>query len=380
MNIINSIFEFGSHWSTQSYLVYLLIGIVYAACLYFAKQVNNLNKKCSTNFMHVIAILWLTFFIGFRDTSVGADTKAYVNMFLQATSLDIDWAAAVTFRTQIEPFYQFFEYVIRHFTDNITVFFLIYALIVSTSLTLFFKEFGRGEVSVVPIIAISNYIVFSMSIMRSSLAMCLVMAALIAARKKKRVLPVVLSVLAVYTHNTMIVFLPLFVLLSVFKKINNFSAKPLIALTIIGIAAINISGNYILGIIADTKYSIYEGVNTINIMSIWNVILLTVFLMFSIKNIIKIKECQIILVAFFYELALSPLLMATGFWRLTDYLIPVRLIIWGILLQNISNNLQSESAKVLLKMIAMVGFILDTLFYLGRSSLYNGFEYSIVLF
>ena len=219
-----------------------------------------------------------------------------------------------------------------------------------------------------------------MSIMRSSLAMCLVMAALIAARKKKRVLPVVLSVLAVYTHNTMIVFLPLFVLLSVFKKINNFSAKPLIALTIIGIAAINISGNYILGIIADTKYSIYEGVNTINIMSIWNVILLTVFLMFSIKNIIKIKECQIILVAFFYELALSPLLMATGFWRLTDYLIPVRLIIWGILLQNISNNLQSESAKVLLKMIAMVGFILDTLFYLGRSSLYNGFEYSIVLF
>lgn len=381
MDFLSQIFETGTYWDAASFALYVAIGGVYALLINASVQPKGRGGLASAPFAFG-AFLWFFFFLTFRDVTVGSDTSAYVHMFMNSKNVNIDWVDALWFKTHIEPLYLLLESAVRALTDNYTIFFAVKAVIISSSLTYFFVTFNDERQSCLPIMLIAIYFEFTAAIARSALGMSLLLLALCLERKNRRVLAVVLAVGACYFHNTLAVMFPLIVVLSFKWDTLRFTKRQLIVRVCFAIVLVNMIAGLLTGVVKESKYGYYYGLTTITILSLWNVFALAVILAINWKGISK--NCgdkpgdRIMLLAFIYELACVPLVMAFGFWRMTTYFLPVRCVVWGIVLREWRQHPFFGKWYFFIAFVMTLGFFAACYFYLGRESLYAGFSYSFV--
>lgn len=369
------------YWDVSSFALYVAIGGVYALLVNAGVQSKKGGGLASAPFAFA-AFLWFFFFLAFRDVTVGSDTSAYVDMFMSSKGISIDWANALWFQTYVEPLYLLLESAVRSLSDNYTVFFAVKAVITSGSLTYFFITFNDEGQSCLPVMLMAIYFEFTAAIARSALGMSLLLLALCLEKKNRRVLAVIFAVGACYFHNTLAVMLPLIVILSLKWDTLRFTRRQLIVRVCLVIVLVNVIAYLLTGVVKDSKYGYYYGSTTITVLSLWNVFALAAILAINWKGISKTCSDKpgdrIILLAFIYELACVPLVMVFGLWRMTTYFLPVRCVVWGIILREWRQHPFFGKWYIFIAFVMMLGFLAACYFYLGRESLYAGFAYSFV--
>lgn len=383
MVILSQIFETGAYWDTYSFILYVSIGIVYALLVNASVKPLQMNKSPAPNpLFALLAFLWFSFFLAFRDASVGSDSYAYVNMFLMSTNVDIDWQNALVFKTYTEPLYLLLESAVRSFTDSYTVFFTVKASIISGSLTYFFLTFFDRRQSCLPIMLAAIYFEFAAAIARSALGMSLFLIALCLVKKEKKVTPIMFAALACYFHNSLVVMMPLFVVLSVRHFALRLTKRQLCAAILLLAVLINVSIAPLSGIVQESKYGIYYGSTTITLFSVWNVLILAFALIANWRKVSKAcdenSSDTVAVLAFLYEVICLPLVIGFGLWRMTTYFLPIRCVVWGIILREWREHSLSSSEYVVVALFMFLAFLAACLFYLGRESAYFGFVYSFV--
>lgn len=381
LSIFSALIDIGPHWDLATYLLYVFIGIVYGILFRESVQLKRRGNK-----EHRLALLaaagWLFIFLGFRSITVGADTDTYVTWFQNATTLDIDWMKALTFQSSVEPIYQIFQFLLRQLGDNPLIFTCGEALVISISLTYFFSTFITSTEMTLPLVLVSVYFEFAASIARSAIGMCLVLVGFVMLAKNRHVLAVGAAIIATYTHNTLAIFLPLFIAIPLFAKSHVYRRGTLFVVGTIAIILVNFISYYVYNtLINQTRYSYYADSGTsITLLSSWNIVLLGIVLGVQLfrNRLSEISNVDKIMVfAFIYEIITLPFVFISGFWRMSLYLVPIRTVVWGVMLRETCKAINDGRCVFLIKYFMSIMLQLYILFYLSRESYYAGFIYSM---
>lgn len=381
LNILSALIDIGPHWDLTTYLLYVFIGIVYG--ILFRESVQ-LKRRGYNEYRLVLfaAAGWLFLFLGFRSITVGADTDTYVTWFQNATTLDIDWMKALTFQSSVEPVYQIFQFLLRQLGENPLIFTCGEALVISTSLTYFFNHYISSTEMTLPLVLVSVYFEFAASIARSAIGMCLVLVGFVLLAKNRHVLAVAAAIIASYTHNTLAIFLPLFVAIPLFAKLRVYRRGTLFVVSIIAIILVNYISYYMYNtLILQTRYSYYADSGTsISLLSSWNIVLLGIVLGVQLfrNRLLEISNVdKIMLFAFIYEIITLPFVFISGFWRMSLYLMPIRIVVWGVMIRETCKTINDGRRVFLIQYFMLLMLQFYILFYLSRESYYSGFIYSM---
>lgn len=158
----------------------------------------------------IIIFLILLFVIGFRSYTVGSDTPTYVNLYNSIGTFSINWGNFFSSRFEIG----FLKYlaILHMFSSNYMIMLFVSALIVlicwywsiDILSTNFFLSFG--------IFIGLRIFTFSMTNLRQSLAMGLVLVSYLLFVKRKKKLALIMLIVAVTFHTSAIVFLVYYII------------------------------------------------------------------------------------------------------------------------------------------------------------------------
>lgn len=191
------------------------------------REAYNYKSICNAFTFAMLFILW--FLTAFRSSEIGNDTQTYINYFIKINK------TGVSDKYVIEYGFQYLCLFIGLFTDNPQVFLIICATICYLGIGVYIFKYSKN-------IVISTILVFCLcfsiftNTLRQDIAMVICLYAYQAMKKKKRILSLLLILVAFLFHKSALIFLVLF--LSKFLKYN---LKFDIFITIL-IAVLSISG------------------------------------------------------------------------------------------------------------------------------------------
>lgn len=385
MNILSALVDIGPHWDLPSYFIYVLIGVVYAYLFRQAVFSRNIGLSVEHRLFLVAATCWLFFFIGFRSADVGSDTRTYISWFQNATVLNIDWLSALTFKSSIEPVYYAFQFLLRQLGDSQIIFTCGEAALISVSLTVFFNRFLSSTEMTLPLVLVSVYFEFSAAIARSAVGMCFILIGLVLSSKGKHLPAIIMSILGMYTHNTLAIFFPMFVMLPICTKFTLMNPRQLVVMVVVLTVIVNCISTIVYEkIILQTRYSYYENSGTsISLLSSWNILLLVfhfVAMLSKMKDGVRTLDysSRIVILAFIFEIITLPFVFVSGFWRLALYFLPIRCVVWGVVIRDKLFRCKNHHIRFLIVYSFFLAFQFYVLFYLSRESYFAGFSYSFL--
>lgn len=385
MNILSALVDIGPNWDLKSYLIYVIIGIIYAILFRQALYFRCIGLLAEHRLLLVAATCWIFIFLGFRSVDVGSDTRTYISWFQSATSLNINWFRALTLQSSIEPVYQIFQFMLRQLGDDALIFTCGEAAFISISLAVFFNRFLSSTEMTLPLVLVSVYFEFSAAIARSAVGMCFILIGFVLSSKGRHLSAIIMSILGMYTHNTLAIFLPMFVMLSACDKLTLMNSKRLIILVALLAVFVNFISTIIYNnIVLQTRYSYYEKFGTsISLLSSWNILLLTIVfasMLSRMKDGLKTFDYshRIVMLAFIFEIITLPFVLVSGFWRLALYFLPIRCVVWGLVIRDIFSIYTNHHARFFIEYSLFIAFQFYVLFYLSRESYFMGFNYSFL--
>lgn len=378
MASIEQLIEPGIYWDAKSYLFYLSIGVIFALlarCSVLSKAKSNGSFKI--NIFDIGMFLLIFCVIAFRSEYVGVDTQSYIRMFNGASLESFDIIQGLTFNASIEPLYVLYECVLKFISDDYRILFFADAAIVAGSLVIYVGSFFDDQSSCIPLILVSNYLLFSLALTRSAIASSFVLIALVFAKNNRCILSIVFSVIACYIHYTFVIILPFFIFIKILEVVYNKGKRSQIIffclLTLICTVCIT---TFFGQIVANTKY-FYKETNSISITSYWYIFLLlfaiAIFHNHVYEKISKAIDTRyaIPLIFILYEIAILPGLMYTGVYRTERYFMIGRISVWA----NLVKAIQSKHVITLFKLMLIAGCIFYTYVYACNTSLEAGFEF-----
>lgn len=377
------IFEFGEYWDTKTFILFLLIGIITAALFHFGtiKQykhtVLNYRKKTNTNVYYITAYLIFVIFYALKDISFGADSTIYINNYFLPIKDRISHISSGKIITlgQTEPLFLALLYIIRLFSDNYTIFFLVTGIIVAYGYVKFIHCFTTLDYEfafLIPVFTVSY--TYDMNIMRSALATSFMLQSLCFLLNKNTKKAIFFTCIASLFHYTMIVNFGFILFFTIWNKQKILSLKKSVILLII-FSVLMVSVTILLRPYLETKrYSAYLS-RTPMLLGHWPDIATTLlcFLIILYKKNTEDKIRVPIAVGLFNIIILiSIFIIKTG--RLTYYYSVPRLVVWAYY---IPQFIRKEIGNTLLrKIIVLIVVIIYALFVLSRRSGAPGFEYA----
>ena len=306
----------------MAYLFNLLVMMTVALCLYilFYKHsdvvVGNIGKKHFSKkilpsqmvafsvLLTIILVFFCFRYIGVIDgvNYGGIDAIVYRNRFLNATGGLIEGINSQS----NEPLYGLLVYSVRLFTDNFTVFLVVYYAI---TLALIFRVLSKININnpyyiIVIFVAICMPLHESMNLMRNCLAYFITLNSFIAIQNKKYLQSIVILLLAIGCQVSASLFA-----VYLFMKIINDKTKITAftnAIIIFGLSICAIVGLSILSVILEnTKYIVYLDKGAIpKIVSLQRLMMIAVSLVVGLKSLNKSNDVNTL-----YLLAITSLIV-----------------------------------------------------------------------
>lgn len=154
----------------------------------------------------VIAIFWMAAF-AFLRTNYN-DTAAYINGFRDAQSLSEGFASGEYYDWIENPLSSFYRDLMRSFTSNYHVYFMLPALVHSIALVKLCKRYSVNPgMSLLIYFCIGTYVMLFLAAFKQSMAMAIVLLALPYADEKKYIRYSLLVLLAMLFHFYAVVYL-----------------------------------------------------------------------------------------------------------------------------------------------------------------------------
>lgn len=332
-----------------------------------SSQYAEIDMVCSKRYwdIAVVPIFMLTLFATFRLVGVdigGRDTLSYIKDFLQATS---GLSEKGTFFSE-RLFYEYLH-VIRIFTDNYRVFFLISYLFISWSYMMYIKKYSRLEYSTIPYLLLVFLFIKGFSSVRTSLAVALITIGLVYI-DKRRIFSICLMVASVFVHRMSILFILVFLFYYLFKKY--LCRIPRIKLVIylgIFIAASVVVSSKLRSIImafdwmssTDLWYVSYKGISLLEKWPMWfaHALLLVCYLIVARKETETDKEhIAPVKIIFLFDLIILPMALTLGIYRANEFFFINRMVLWGYVI-NLGSNFFAKNSKQIYKIIVLCLFI-----------------------
>ena len=189
------------------FIIFLLFIYLIANSQIFQGKENAVNTQ---TFLVGLSILLL---MGFRDKTFAGDTVMYVYKFQESIIEWVGWRGF--FFEQREPLFYFFEFLLQKCTLNYTIFLILNALPVCIGFSLLIKRYSADLFISTLLFCGLGILYFCMAGLRQSMAMGFTMISYLYARERKLV-PFLLWVLVAYLfHNSAIVFLPVYWIITV---------------------------------------------------------------------------------------------------------------------------------------------------------------------
>lgn len=332
-----------------------------------SSQYNNNDVFCSNRFWNlaVLLILVLTMFATFRLVGVdigGRDTLRYIKQFLQATS-------GLSEKGSFFSEGLFYEYlcVIRKFTDNYRIFFLVSYFFISWSYMMYIKKYGRLEYSTIPYVLLAFLFIKGFSSVRTSLAVALITIGLVYIDKRK-ILSFCLMIASVFVHRMSVLFIIVILFYYLFKKyLCRISRIKLVIYLGIFIAASIVVSSKLRSIImtfdwmssSDLWYVSYKGISLLEKWPMWfaHVLLLVCYLIVARKETETDKEhIAPVKIIFLFDLVILPMALNLGFYRANEYFFINRMVLWGYVVY-LGSKFFAENSKQIYKAIVLCLFI-----------------------
>lgn len=379
------LFPITSHWSWFSFFLYVSISYVVVflckcgACGNRNSMITVRGRYVCFNFnlYYLSAVFILVVFATIRTHEVGVDTFRYVEEFEMFQNLNIDWKRVLTFH-QEEPGYQLFLNLVKKISDNYHIlFFAIYTPLAFAYIN-FIRYFYDSFDSYIFLPLFIFYYFSNMSGMRSALGTIFLLYSFVQVEKRKYFNAIILTFVACLFHYTMMYNFYIIFIIWFFTKPQVKEKKSLWIVGIcLGVVASNLGLTMILSLFADTKYSYYTsaGGNESFLGSI-------VFVIFGIlaickyRDIVNTQRKSTLLLIDLAFLVTYPMIYLVGAYRIPNYYILPRLVIWDYALDAYGKELDRKSRRIL-KIAVKILVLVYLLFRFTRASTDGGFVYHI---
>ncbi len=372
-------FEFGQYWDSATFIIILAVGVM--LCLLNKKALCSNTKtivvtrkhKMSINIYYFLIYIMLVFLYTFKDISYGADTDYYVKTFQAAISYNNMW------NVDLEPLYKLFNYIVRHITDNYTVYFFFASIFIAAGYTFFIKQFWNNDCFLTFLVLASTQFFYDMNIMRSAMGGTFILFSFGALKNNKFKKALVLTIIGTFFQTTLIVNIPFIMMYWLIGRTRKINFAQSVFVLIIALIVTYIICLFARKYFFNTRYSYYMSGQdmTPTLLGNWSILLsgfLALYMLyFRKKN--DFRE-NIAILAGIYSLVLIIPVIILGAYRLTMYYYLPRLLMWGYFFKSyIKDDYRNRKIK---EAIVIVLVLFYALFIISRRSLSYGFAYRFV--
>lgn len=332
-------------WKWSTYFLFFIIAFVSAqlikmAELHGVKKYNNrLYNPFGFTCYAMVYLLWIALAITrniemYPEGSI--DMKWYVYAFQEGLNAKWDWLKILTFR-QWEPFYYGLTTIIRYFTANYRIYWLVmYSLITIGFLKFLSSEYKKYiDFNLLPMFFI--VFLYSLSAVRTGLSVAFALIGITQLVKGKHIKFVIWVIAGTFFHYLAILVLPCMVFLKI-VDIYGFSRKKVTILTTVCLAiALQLIP---IGriVIASTKYKTYLGLR-LTLKGQLVVIILALLCIYFYNDIYRKFGQKIIFIHIvLYNFLIIPFIIEFNIYRINHYFLIIRLIAWSMVLRIIKEK------------------------------------------
>lgn len=365
-------------WDWFSVALYCMMALIGVFCLKYGK--NSKSEKQRLIYYGMWLISWSVFasFRAYGDHLGGTDTIKYVTFFE-----DINSSILAVYYLHYDVGYWALNQVVRLFSSDVRVYFLVYYSILVYSYITFIDNFIQKKTAYAPYFLIFFLYLRGFTSMRSNISVAFLLLALVALKKHKNFKAIIMTLISCLMHKATLLFagvVPFYWLYR--KRIINIKTGVFFAM-IAGI--IGSIARYYIGDIFDSSVDAYasyamRSVGTSFFDGFWKIVfdqlvLLIMMIIINSEIISYIKTLdaenkrRLIMVRTFcmYDFIIIPITFTLSIWRGPEYLYLSRLIMWGAIFEFLATKYIMKKDRQVFKAILYVAFIAWFLFRLDAT-------------
>jgi len=372
------------YWDIKSLVVYLLMGLVGAGCIWWAH--SRYNRSIRIYRYKVRAPYILLFFVWeimatFRLVALhigGADSLEYIKFFETRNSGEFHFYQDTT-----EPLFQLITKLIRFVTSDYHVyFFVLYAFMIIVYMV-FFENFYVYRMSIIPQILLFFHFLRGLSSLRTNLATSFLLLSIVLYKKDKKWMALIVSGASVFIHRSLLIYSVFIVFIYLYSK-KQFPLWKMFAFIIVS-AFVGRIGQYLVlsGSIPflQGKFLWYASRSVGNSFfdNFWKIafsqmllggvlFILNEWLLkdISTRDDEETNRLKILRTACIFDIIMIPVCYILNIWRGYEFFYVIRLMMWGECIYVIKKHVKNKSV------ISVVMFILFISWMIFR--IYNTYE------
>lgn len=365
-------------WDYGSAVFYLFLGIVGYLCINRERKQYYRTAKIDLISIIILFLVWgivaVFRYVGVKDSIIlgGGDAPTYVDYF--ETCLSPYCKNIYSYRTEL--LFRLFTKVIRSFTNDYHVYFIIIYGFIMYSYIIFINEFDIKEYNKLPLIMLFFLYLQSFCAVRTHLTIAIMLLILVAVNRKRIVLSVIFAIISVFIQKSSLIYVVFPFFYQYYKK-KNFSVKKALFLCTTGCLVgalgkqIILSGdvfgfdsvyaNYVssssdVGYFVDYIKLILEQV----IIDVWMVILLNskkmktgYYRRISGNTDNFDKKMDMMKIMCYYDLMLIPVCYIMGIWRGQSYFFLPRLFMLGFIISS-GEKIVTSTSRALYRLLCLL--------------------------
>lgn len=283
------------------------------------------------------------------------DMQAYIYFFQEGLTAGWNWGKILTFN-QWEPLFYSLNLFIRLFTSNYRIYwFVLYSIYIICLLVFTSNFFGNVKAFYVyPFFIVQ--LLYGMCALRNCMANAFCMLAFCFLKKGKKGLFIVMVIVAMGCHYTAIFVLPAIIATECGKRIRDYKREKIFAIIVAATTVANIAIPIAEIVILQTKYSVYLGQSLSLVGQMYMICCGVSGVLFI--NCINKKYPQLTFLVYIaaYNCILTPMIMKFNMYRINDYFMLPRLVIWSMVIECLQDKVKGQNAKKLVGI--MGGFVM----------------------
>lgn len=337
------------YWHWPTFFMYILMGVQLA----YACNANNRYSLCTgvryklfnRRFIGVF-IVWVIIGVfrlvdGYHG---GTDTPGYILGFENAFNPNYYSKGDIAF--------QFLKMAVRYISSDYHVFFFVIYGIWMTVYLLFIKTFTILRASTIPLVLLPYLFYVGFSSMRSSMASVWLLLSIIFVFKNKYSYALIFSIISCLTHVSMMMYAPVIVFYSCFKKLDIKIYHIFVGLFLFCLLGVFVQNMFLIGSFAflqDSGSGAYEAYVNKNvgkdIMDTYviylpsiSISMVIIFLWKSLNEYMNLcgefekTIIKALLLICLFDSFMAPIASILGVYRGYQYLMLPRLLMWGIII------------------------------------------------
>ena len=279
------------------------------------------------------------------------DMQAYIYFFQEGLTAGWDWKKIITFN-QWEPLFYSINLFIRLFTSNYRIYWFILYSIYVICLLVFTSQFFDNirTFCIYPFFIVQ--LLYGMCALRNCMANAFCLLAFCFLKKEKNALFILMVILAMGCHYTAVFVLPAIIAVECGKKLGNYRREKLLTIVVIATVVANIAIPIAKIEILQTKYSVYLGQKMTLLGQMYMVCCAAAGILFLNDMKKKYPELDFLVYIVAYNCILTPLIMEFNIYRINDYFMLPRLMVWSMVIECLQDKVKGQNSK---KLVAIIG-------------------------